>query len=540
MIFLLMLCVRRSRATGNGRMLLLFVLCASTSLVIWTAVLQPERKDLPGPLTRGVPPFVAAARERMLDSLDDPNLSERSGKLLDALLFGSRDHLDRNLRESYGYLGIAHFLALSGLHLGILSIPLVWAAAYLPIGRVARAVCILTLITCYSILAGLPPSLVRATALAAVFMIQRSMGRRTTLARSLALAVLVLVLIDEQILHSGGFQLSCAAVLAIALLGLPLMRMLRSGIRGRILARVVTLFLTPVVITVSVNIVTLPIVLLFFGRASLLAPAYNLLMILPVTLLLYLGLAYAAMPIGPVRALTAPPINLIADFMWDVPLRLSTNPQPAILAGQLCWPLYLAGVTLFVYALQKGRRRRILFVCAASVLLTASFIVSGGPDMRGVSSGAGALQEPHALSPQTILFSDELLVIESDIGRWEAERAVRALWKMGVGRIETLLLCPARLGRRGGVHHIVSRIEFTEVLCSPYLVRYDGGLMKILRSRRIEITFIERSDSLDACGMMIHLLAPPYPPPAKEGVPMERACIRFEVPQWDGTQEFEN
>jgi len=304
--------------------------------------------------------------------------------------------------------------------------------------------------------------------------------------------------------------------------------------------RVVTLFLAPAAITVSVNIVTLPILLLFFGRAPLLAPVYNLLMIVPVTVLLYLGLAYSVLPIGPVREFTSLPINMIADFMWDVPLRLSTKPQPAILAGRLCWPLYLAGAAFLVSALRAGCRRRILCVCAASFLMAASFMVGGGHDMRGVSSDADALQESHDLSPNSIIFSDELLVIENDIGRREAERVVRALWKMGIGRIETLLLCPARLGRRGGVRHIVSRIHFSEVLCSPYLVRYDGGLMKILRTRRIETRFIERSDTLEACGWEIRLLAPPFPPPEKKGVPMERAGIRFEISPGDRTEEFEN
>jgi ComEC/Rec2-related protein len=532
LVFLpLLLSVRSRHAPRDGHRLLLFVLCASTSLVIWTAALRPERQCPAGPLTGGVPSFATAARGYMLDSLDD---------LIAALLFGSRDRLDRDLRESYGYLGIAHFLALSGLHLGILSIPLVWAAAYLPIGRVARAVFILTLITCYSILAGLPPSLVRATALAAVFMIQRLFGRKTTLARSLALAVFALVLIDEQILHSGGFQLSCTAVLAIALLGLPLMRQIRSGLRGKIVSRIATLFLTPAVITVSVNILTLPFLLMYFGRAPLLAPAYNLLMIVPVTLLLYLGLAYAVLPIGPIRAIVALPINLITDFMWDVPLRFSTKPQPEILSGSLCWPFYLAGTALLIVALRPGCRRRIIWLCTAPAFLVASYVVGGGHDMKGVSSSVYSVQEPRDLSPHTVLLSDRLLVIEKDIGRWEAERVVRVLWKMGIGSIETLLLCPARLGRRGGVRHIVSRIRFTEVICSPYLVRYDDGLIEVLQSRRIGTVFIERCDSLEAGGKKIRLIAPHFPPQANESVPVERARIRFELSPSDSVREFEN
>jgi ComEC/Rec2-related protein len=524
---LLMLCLRR--ASRKGRRLIFFLLCASTSIVIWTAPLPVERKGFHGPLTGGVPAFAANARERVLSSLDDHRLSDRSGDLLAALLFGSRERLDRELRESYSHLGIAHFLALSGLHLGILSIPLVWGISFLPCGRVARSVCILVLIICYSILAGLPPSLLRATALAAVFMIQRSAGRKTTLFRSLMLAIFMLALIDSHILRNGGFQLSCAAVLAIALLGLPLLRAIRTRVRGGFVTRIATFFLAPAVITISVNMLTLPLLLSFFGRAPLYAPAYNLLMFIPVTLLLYLGLVYAALPIWPVRTLAAPPINLIADFMWDVPMRFSANPQPAILSGSICFPFYIAGTALFAAALRTAGRRRGLCACTAFLLFAASFIVGSDRGMGPGSSAENAPREPYELSPHTMLFSGSMLVIEEDIRRSEAEMAVRALWKMGIGRIGTLVLCPARLGRRGGVEHIVSRIHVVEVICSPYLARHDGGLMDVLGSRRIRCRFIDRSDSLEVRGWKMRIVAPLYPPPSRGAVPMERAGIRIDV-----------
>jgi ComEC/Rec2-related protein len=429
---------------------------------------------------------------------------------------------------------------LSGLHLGILLIPLTWAASYLPVGRKARSVCILALIACYSLLAGLPPSLVRATALVAVFMILRSMGRKTTLARSLLLAIFILVLIDEQILYSGGFQLSCSAVLGIAFLGIPMSSIIRSRLRGRILTGIVMLFMSPALITFSVNIVTLPIILSFFGRAPLIAPACNLLMVVPVTLLLYLGLAYAVLPFWPVRPLTAIPINLISEFLYEAPLSLSKHHQPAILSGSIYWPLYIAGTVIFAAAVRKSCRRRMLFVSSALALLISSLLIGGGRGVFSTSSGTMPYQEPHDLSSHVIVLSDRLLVIEEDIGRWEAEMAVRALWKRGTGSIETLLICPARLGGRGGVEYIVSRIDFTQVMCSPYLGGHDGGLADILRSCGIEAQFVERSDSLEMCGWKICLIAPPYPPSAEAPVPMELASIRFVLKPGSSMREIEN
>lgn len=540
MILLLMLYARRHRAPEERRRIIIFVLCASTSLVIWTSAQQRGRGCESGSLTGGPPAFAAAVRDRLIDSLEDPSLDERSGDLLSALLFGSREGLDRDLREAYAYLGIAHFLALSGLHLGILSIPLAWMLAQLPIGRISRAACMLLLLACYTILAGLPPSLVRATALATAFMFQRTIGRKTTLARSLALAILVIVLIDERILSSGGFQLSCAAVLAIALLGLPLIGMIRSLLSGRIVTRIVMIVLSPVVITVSVTIFTLPLQLLFFGRAPLLAPAYNLMVILPMTLLLYLGMVYTILPFGPLRAILAPPIDLTADLLWEMPMRLSTDPQPAILSGSLCWPLYLAGTCLLVYALRSGCVKRGQCLFASSALIIASLAVGGGRNAPDRSIGYDSSAGLRRLSRSAVLVSGELLVIEKGIGRREAEWMVGKLWKLGIGRVETIIICPARLGGRGGVEYIISRIVITGVKCSPYLAGYDTEFLEMLRARSIGVSLVGKDESIEVWGGTVRLFAPSFPPPEGGSITMESACIGYELVPREVGKEFEN
>ncbi len=526
-LFALALMLRGRGIESHGKRFTLFVLCATTSLVLWTAAQPHGNSDATGPLTGGVPAFVAAVRDRLIDSLDDSRLSGRSADLLAALLYGSRKGLDSDLRETYAYLGIAHFLALSGLHLGILMVPLTWVTGFLPMGRGARSVTILAVIASYCLVAGMPPSLVRSVALAAVFVLQRSEGRKTTLARSLLLAALLLALIDERILYNGGFQLSCSAVLAIAVLGIPVMRLVRARIKGRSKKTIVTAFVSPIVITVSVSILTLPLQLSFFGRAPILAPLFNLMAVLPVTLLLYLGLAHAALPIAVARRLLAVPINLLSDLLFDAPLMLAGHRQPAIFAGNVCWHLYAAGVLLIGIALRPNCGRRNACGIAATALLISSFAVGGIDRLPRAGDGVVSVPEPRRLSTHTTLFTDRILVIEEEIGRREAEWAVRGIWKSGTGRIERLLICPSRLRGWGGIDHIVSRIEFDEAICSPYLPRCDGGLIATLRVCGVGTRFVEGPDSIEAGGWMFHLLAPPYPPPVDGPIPAERARLRI-------------
>ena len=533
-VLLLLFAAGRRWGAIDARRTTLFLLCASTSILVSGASPRPGPWNRDGMLTGEAPVHVLETRERILGSIEDPHLDERGTALIAALLFGSRDQLDGTLREAYAYLGISHFLALSGLHLGILSIPLAWAVGSLPFGRRARMLCLLSLLVCYTLIAGMPPSLVRATALAAAFMFHRSIGRKTTLQRSLSLAVLLLVIMDDGILWSVGFQLSCAAVAAIALVGLPLIRIIRSQIAGSRATRIMTVIVSPVLITISVNIFTLPLQLRYFGRVPLLAPLYNLLMIVPVTLLLYLGLAYTALPFGTARAILSPPIDLISNMLWNLPIRLSSGPQPGILSGGVCVPIYLAGTVLLALSLGKRRRRRALITCSAVLFLALSFLGGRSHGNRKEGTQAGIVE----LSRSSLLLSGELLIIEDDIGRWEAELLVRNLWRNGVGEVATLLLCPGSFWRMESLAYILSRVGIERLLCSPYLS--TPALIEMLEDRNIELVRADRRIVIDTGRTKVRLSAPRYPPPEGEPLPAADAGIRYELMPAGEGEQFEN
>ena len=66
---LIVMCLRFRPVTGER--FVFFLLCASTSMVIWTASSRPAGQGSRGALTGGVPGPVEAIRERVLDSLAD-------------------------------------------------------------------------------------------------------------------------------------------------------------------------------------------------------------------------------------------------------------------------------------------------------------------------------------------------------------------------------------------------------------------------------------------------------------------------------------
>lgn len=518
---------------GERRRLQRVILYASTSLVIWTgaSLAALEREHCTGRRAESRIPTVSGIRARLVGSLEDGHLGERSEALLAALLLASRARLGVELREAYAYLGIAHFLALSGLHLGAIMIPLAWLMSLLPFGRTMRQILVIAAVIAYTAVAGFPPSLVRATALTFVFIAQRWFGRQTTLVRSLALGVFALALIDCDILFEGGFQLSCAAVCAIALLGIPVNKEISPLMPNGWMGRVSRAALAAVLVTVSVNLFTLPLVLMFFKRAPLLAPLFNLVMILPVTIMLYLGIGYCAIPIGAVRAALALPIDALARFLWSFPLHAASGPQPALYAGQVQWVPYVAGVGLLVISVRTKCMNRRFVLAAATALIAVSLLMirtTGESLQSGYSYPCPDLHRPTSHS----CFLREgcgVLFLDGDIGQREAIHVVQQLWGRGIHRVGYLVVGPALLGRRSGAYHLLARLEIKTIVCSPYLALHDTRFLRAVDEREARLVCVAQDDSIMVGEAAVLLRAPPYPPPRGSSIPADRARMHYEI-----------
>ena len=117
--------------------------------------------------------------------------------------------------------GLAHVLALSGLHLGILvmlvnlvTLPLTMSRRARPFVYIAIALAVIA----YALMTGLSASVARAAVVVAVYMLSAALQRRRQPFNALCVSVLVWLLINPWWIFSPGFQLSVVAVLSIVCL----------------------------------------------------------------------------------------------------------------------------------------------------------------------------------------------------------------------------------------------------------------------------------------------------------------------------------
>jgi competence protein ComEC len=148
------------------------------------------------------------------------------GGLALALLVGSRDLLDTDLAAAFRRAGCSHVLALSGMHLAVIS-ALIAMALRRPLGRKWATVAGAVLISGYVYLAGGQPSLVRAMLMYHLGGAGLLLGRRSGGLPLLSLAFIIQLTLNPAEAQSASFILSYIALAGILCLAEPIDYLLR-------------------------------------------------------------------------------------------------------------------------------------------------------------------------------------------------------------------------------------------------------------------------------------------------------------------------
>lgn len=147
--------------------------------------------------------------------------TENEFAVASALLLGSRDAINEEIRNAYVETGAMHILAISGMHIILIFKHLEWLLNIYKTGnrrwRWVKSITLIVLISLFALLTGLGTSVTRAAVMASCFTIGKALNRRAPVINILAASALMLLLWNPYWLVDIGFQLSFMAVLGIVL-----------------------------------------------------------------------------------------------------------------------------------------------------------------------------------------------------------------------------------------------------------------------------------------------------------------------------------
>lgn len=218
--------------------------------------------------------------------------------IIKALLTGDKSNIEHKTKLTFAHTGTAHILAISGLHVGIISSIILLFMSFIP-NRLIRFVLFSLLLAFFVVLTGSHPSSIRAAFMAILIYLAWIAQRKINLLNILSLSVIIIILFNPQMIYSVGFQMSVSALLGITILYKPIYKFFDSILKSN---NLIILFIkTSLTLTFSVTIVVSPLVAYYFGYYSYVSPLANLFAVPLITLvviyaILTLAFSYIYIP----------------------------------------------------------------------------------------------------------------------------------------------------------------------------------------------------------------------------------------------------
>jgi len=272
--------------------------------------------------------FVFFARQNTIKILQTYIVgSKKVTGIAEALLIGYKEDLDKDVVQAYSNTGVVHIIAISGMHLGLIYVGLVWLFSRLPFikrNALTRVILIVGSLWLFSLITGASASVLRSAVMFTCIVIGKEFFKQASIYNSLASSAFLLLCFNPFLLWDVGFQLSYFAVVGIVWLQKPIENLFYSE------HKIVQYLWQMCSITIAAQILTLPICIYYFHQIPTLFLITNLICVPLSTLILFAEIFLIIVSVIPFLALLVGKfiyvltwlMNTIIDFCNNLPLSL--------------------------------------------------------------------------------------------------------------------------------------------------------------------------------------------------------------------------
>ena len=201
------------------------------------------------------------------------------------LLFGNKENMDKDLRQSFANIGAGHILAVSGLHFSIIFGMFYVFLSFIGnslMGRLVKQIILLPSIWGFACLAGLSPSVIRAALMMSLWGVGQLLFRRSFSLNTMSATAFCMLLFNPLYLYDIGFQLSFSAVTSILLINPYLNNLYQTK------NKIINYLWQLIAVSISAQLGVLPLSIFYFKQVPLVFLLTNICLIPLVTLLLFL------------------------------------------------------------------------------------------------------------------------------------------------------------------------------------------------------------------------------------------------------------
>ena len=302
----------------------------------------------------------------------------QTGAFLTALITGNREDLDGNTRLNFSRIGISHVLALSGMHLAILSMALTKLLTIVGINKKIRTGIISVFTISYMALTGFSPSVFRAGVMLLIagmlFLLSRSFDSIT----SLFIAVAIIVICTPYAVFDLSLWLSAFATLGVVVFAELKREMNGSETNSKEdskIKRVLLKLRDGVVVSLFAFGATFAISALKFGAFSILSVITTLIFSVFIEIMIYSGLLILVLGwLIPFRG----PVVVISDFIKELSGFLSNQKWIYVSADSLLIKALIVTFTVFffLFIILDTKKKKLCLIILLSMIV-AIFAIGG-------------------------------------------------------------------------------------------------------------------------------------------------------------------
>lgn len=320
---------------------------------------------------RGFLYYASQARHKASSIIRRHLPRQREQAIALALVLGVNDGLDNDLQNAYSASGAMHVLSVSGLHVSILYLVILFFLE--PIQNKSWSPWVIAIISVlilwfYAFITGLSPSVLRAVTMFTFIAIARPFGRKSNIYNTLAASAFLLLIYNPYLIMSVGFQLSYIAVIGIVYLQRPIYQLWETD--NRILDWIWQI----TCVSIAAQIATFALGLLYFHQFPVyflfsnlvVIPGSSIVLLLGVLLLVIDWIAPLGHLVGQMLDISIKLLNESVFIVEDLPYSLING---VYLTTFQCW-LMIGIIFAIILLLEKRQFKYAMVTVLIAVLFS--------------------------------------------------------------------------------------------------------------------------------------------------------------------------
>jgi len=434
----------------------------------------------------------------------------QGGAIAAALVFGERSFIEEERIDQYQMLGVIHLLAVSGLHVGLITAGVWFLLVRIGMTRETAAVILFLLMPLYIVYAGAAPSVIRAGAMTMLGLLFLFSNKKIPLLEIYSVTGILYVLMQPSIIYHIGFQLSF-----VTSAGLILSAGILKGNGFSLMMKV----------TFAAQIISLPLIIYYFYSISLMTFAANALFI-PVISFIVLPLSFAGVFMEPgfpwatewvfSRVETGMYIlHQWLDVMEFIPWHLVTTGKPLPVFIILWYVFILIGFV--IWEKRKKWAAAALLSSAVLLVLTVLPVLDKNAYIHFLDVGQGDASVIELPGREAVYMIDTGGLVKYTEDGMELSRngpgkqvVLPFLKGRGIDKIDALIISHGHADHMGEICYLSSRISIGQVIypVSETVPEIVTEAFACLAEQNVPVYFVSRGDRWETGESRFHILHP--------------------------------